>query len=176
MALRQRESFCAAPRLPFFSSLDGGFGRGFPRCMPIRQGGRKQAGTGRRYCRAHPDTFYFEDVYSTVAFSGKLLQSRDNGIANYDIAGGWMCKSPLYQKKLAAFGIDEAADALIEGKAYFIMSREEESLRGLSWIGVPYIENGVQVQAEEYDKINENYSVYQVIPFSESREYLRETK
>lgn len=128
------------------------------------------------YCRAHPDIFYFEDVYSTVAFSGKLLQSRDNGIANYDIAGGWMCKSPLYQKKLAAFGIDAAADALTEGKAYFIMSREEESLRGLSWIGVPYIENGVQVQAEEYDKINENYSVYQVIPFSESGEYLRETK
>lgn len=120
------------------------------------------------YCRAHPDIFYFEDVYSTVAFSGKLLESRENTLANYDIAGGWMCKSPLYQEKLAAFDIDVAADALAEGKADFIMSREEESLRGLSWIEVPFAENGVSVYLEKYDEINENYSVYRVIPLSGS--------
>lgn len=115
------------------------------------------------YCRAHPDTFYFEDVYSTVAFSGKLLERRDNAAANYDIAGGWMCKSPLYQKKLAAFGIENAADALAERKAGFIMSDEEISLRGLTWMEVPYAEQGLDVHIEEYDRINENYGVYQVI-------------
>lgn len=120
------------------------------------------------YCRAHPDIFYFEDVYSTVAFSGKLLESRENILANYDIAGGWMCKSPLYQEKLAAFDIDVASEALAEGKAGFIMSREEESLRGLSWIEVPFAENGVSVYLEKYDEINENYSVYRVIPLSGS--------
>ena len=120
------------------------------------------------YCRAHPDIFYFEDVYSTVAFSGKLLESRENILANYDIAGGWMCKSPLYQEKLAAFDIDVASEALAEGKAGFIMSREEESLRGLSWIEVPFAENGVSVYLEKYGEINENYSVYRVIPLSGS--------
>ncbi len=120
------------------------------------------------YCRAHPDIFYFEDVYSTVAFSGKLLESRENILANYDIAGGWMCKSPLYQEKLAAFDIDVASEALAEGKADFIMSREEESLRGLSWIEVPFAENGVSVYLEKYGEINENYSVYRVIPLSGS--------
>lgn len=128
------------------------------------------------YCRAHPNMFYFEDVYSTVAFSGKLLECRDNTLANYDIAGGWMCKSPLYQKKLAAFGIEEAADALREGKADFIMSHEEERLRGLSWIEVLYGERGVDVYIEKYDGISENYGVYQIIPLSENGQLLRETK
>ena len=120
------------------------------------------------YCRATPDRFYFEDVYSTVAFSGKLLECRDHTLANYDIAGGWMCKSPLYQKKLAAFGIEEAADALAEGKADFIMSHEEENLRGLSWMEAPYMEKGMAVYIEKYDEISENYSVYRVVPVSES--------
>lgn len=118
------------------------------------------------YCRAHPDTFYFEDVYSTVAFSGKLLECRDNALANYDIAGGWMCKSPLYRDKLAAFGIGNAADALAEGKADFIMSCEEESMRGLTWLTVLYEEHGRDVHIEKYGEINENYGLYRVIPDS----------
>lgn len=128
------------------------------------------------YCRARADTFYFEDVYSTVAFSGKLLEYRDNTIANYDIAGGWMCKSPLYREKLAAFGIDSAADALAQGRADFIMSDEEKSLRGLTWLEVPYAEKGLTVYIEEYGRIGENYGVYQVIPISESGQFLREAK
>lgn len=128
------------------------------------------------YCRAHPDIFYFEDVYSTVAFSGRLLECRDNTPANYDIAGGWMCKSPLYRDKLAAFGIGDAVQALAEGKADFIMSDEEIRLRGLTWLAVPFAEKGLDVYVEEYGRIGENYGVYQVIPVSETGTYLRETK
>ena len=124
----------------------------------------------------HPDTFYFEDVYSTVAFSDKLFACRDNVIANYDIAGGWMCKSPLYRKKLAAFGIEEAAEALVEGKADFIMSDEEEALRGLIWMEIPYAEHDVAVYVEEYGRIGDSYGVYQVIPVSESGQFLRDRK
>lgn len=114
------------------------------------------------YCRTHPDTFYIEDVYSTVAFSGKLLECRDNAPANYDIAGGWMCKSPLYREKLAVFGIEDAVDALAQGRADFIMSDEEISLRGLTWLAVPYAEKGLDVYVEEYGRIGKNYGVYQV--------------
>lgn len=128
------------------------------------------------YCRERLGIFYFEDVYSTVAFSGKLLECRDNAIANYDIAGGWMCKSPLYQEKLAAFGIENAADALAEGKADFIMSDEEISLRGLSWLEVPYAERGMEVQVEECDRIGKNYGVYQIVPISENGQHMREIK
>lgn len=128
------------------------------------------------YCRAHPDTFYLEDVYSTVAFSGKLLERRENTLANYDIAGGWMCKSPLYREKLAAFDIEEAGEALAQGNADFIMSDEEEGLRGLLWLAVFYAENGMDVLIEEYDRIGEEYGVYQVIPVSAEGQYLREIK
>lgn len=128
------------------------------------------------YCRARPDTFHFEDVYSTVAFSGKLLECRENTVANYDIAGGWMCKSPLYREKLAAFGIESAADALAEGKAAFIMSDEEESLRGLTWLETSYAEMGLAVYVEECDRIGEDYGVYQVIPISGTGQFPRETK
>lgn len=148
-----------------------GLWKGFP-AVQADQVRRQEAGREWEaidtYCRAHPDTFYFEDVYSTVAFSGKLLEWRDHTLANYDIAGGWMCKSPLYPKKLAAFGIEAAADALAEGQADFIMSHEEESLRGLSWMEVPYTEKGMAVYIEKYDEIGESYSVYQVIPVSET--------
>ena len=118
------------------------------------------------YCRAHPDTFYFEDVYSTVAFSGKLLECRDNALANDYIAGGGLCKIPRYRDKLAAFGIGNAADALAEGKADFIMSCEEESMRGLTWLTVLYEEHGRDVHIEKYGEINENYGLYRVIPDS----------
>lgn len=128
------------------------------------------------YCRARPDTFYFEDVYSTVAFSGKLLECRDNAVSNYDIAGGWMCKSPLYREKLAAFGIGDAVDALAEGRSAFIMSDEEISLRGLVWLEIPFAGKEMKVSVEEYDRIGENYGVYQIIPISEEGQYLREAK
>lgn len=121
------------------------------------------------YCRAHPDTFYFEDVYSTVAFSGKLLECRDNAPANYDIVGGWMCKSPLYRQKLAAFGIEDAADALAQGKADFIMSDAEAGEQGLTWLAIPYAEKGLDVYVEEYGRIGENYGVYQVIPMGRGK-------
>ncbi len=118
------------------------------------------------YCRTHPDTFYFEDVYSTVAFSGKLLAKRDNTIANYDIAGGWMCKSPLYWEKLAHYGIGAADEALLSGKAYFIMSDAEKQERGLDWMRGYYAEKGIRVEIREHDRINGNYRVYRVIPDS----------
>lgn len=161
--------FGAAAALLLLSAW--GLWKGFPAVradQARRQGINREWEAIDTYCRAHPNTFYFEDVYSTVAFSGKLLECRDHTLANYDIAGGWMCKSPLYQKKLAAFGIEAAADALAEGQAYFIMSREEESLRGLSWMEVPYTEKGMAVYIEKCDEISENYSVHQVIPVSET--------
>lgn len=171
-----RNLLAAAAAILLLLSLWGLY-KGFP-AVQADQAGRQEINRDWEaidaYCRAHPNTFYFEDVYSTVAFSGKLLECRDNTPANYDIAGGWMCKSPLYRKKLAAFGIGEAADALAEGKADFIMSDEEERLRGLVWLEVPYVENGLHVYVEEYGRIGENYGVYQVIPVSESGQLLRE--
>ena len=55
------------------------------------------------YCRAHPKTLYLEDIYSTVAYSEKLMTDRDKPF-NYDLMGGWLVKSPLTSRKLSTFG------------------------------------------------------------------------
>ena len=68
------------------------------------------------YCAAHPENFYFTDVYSTVAYSEKMFarQTGDAAPANHDLLGGWAYGSPLYEKKLAAFGLTNAAQALLQ--------------------------------------------------------------
>lgn len=115
------------------------------------------------YCREHKEDFYFEDVYSTVAFSQKMFTDVNNTYANYDILGGWMCKSPLYQDKLAQYGIESAADALLDqDHVYFIMSNAEVADRGIDWIVDYYAGRGIAVSVCKSDKINENYAVYKV--------------
>lgn len=117
------------------------------------------------YCRGHEENFYFEDVYSTVSFSRRLFDGSDNGYANYDIMGGWMCKSPLYYEKLQRSGIEDAGEALHEGEnAYLIMSDIEAAERGLDWITDYYAAQGTATRTEEVDVIGENvrYHVYRI--------------
>lgn len=115
------------------------------------------------YCREHPQNFYFEDVYSTVAFSQKIFGNADTGYANYDILGGWICKSPLYREKLRRSDIVSAGEAFIgKGHVYLIMSDTEVSDIGTGWITEYYGAQGVRVTVEETDRIGEHYFVYQI--------------
>lgn len=117
------------------------------------------------YCRNHEENFYFEDVYSTVSFSRRMFDGSDNSYANYDIMGGWMCKSPLYYEKLKRSGIEGAGEALCAGdNAYLIMSDLEAVERGLDWITAYYAAQGIEVRTEEVDVIGENvrYHVYRI--------------
>lgn len=66
-----------------------------------------------QYLRQQSDDFYFIDVYSSVGYTEKMFVDVDNSLANYDIMGGWACKSPLQRKKLAAFGISNMEEALL---------------------------------------------------------------
>ncbi len=112
-----------------------------------------------RYCEAHPDNFYFEDVYSTVAFSEKLFAGECNLLANYDIMGGWLCKSPLYEEKLRAFGIASMEEGLSEmDNVYFIASGDS----GTDWLTAYYGEKGIAVSVEQVDVIADTYAVYQL--------------
>lgn len=117
------------------------------------------------YCREHEDNFYFEDVYSTVAFSRKLFDGSDNSYANYDIMGGWMCKSPLYREKLRQSGIDRADEALrASDKVYLIMSDAEAAERGTEWITAYYAAQNMEVTVEQAEAIGEaaRYHVYRI--------------
>lgn len=115
------------------------------------------------YCRTHHDNFYFEDVYSTVAFSQKMFTEVNNTFANYDILGGWMNKSPLYQEKMAQYAIDSVTDALLhQDNVYLIMSDKEAAEQGFDWMIDYYADKGITVSVIRRDTINENYAVYEV--------------
>lgn len=115
------------------------------------------------YCRERKENFYFEDVYSTVLFSHKLFGQRDNTYANYDILGGWMCKSPLYYEKLGRYNIVSVSKELpLREDLYVIMSDEELEDRGLSWLTDYYKAQGIMVVARQVDRIDEGYAVYQI--------------
>ncbi|MGN1151878.1 MAG: hypothetical protein ACI4SN_06945 [Lachnospiraceae bacterium] len=116
------------------------------------------------YCRAHEDSFYFEDVYSTVAFSQKMFANVNDTLANYDILGGWMCKSPLYQAKLKQYHIDSAADVLLyQDNVYLIMSDTEAAGQGFDWLTDYYADRGITVSVQQSDRINDIYAVYKVL-------------
>lgn len=117
------------------------------------------------YCRERKENFYFEDVYSTVAFSRRLFDGSDNSYANYDIMGGWMCKSPLYREKLRRSGIGNAGEALCtQDNVYFIISDAEKADRGLEWIAAYYAAHNIEVTVEQVETVGESgrYHVYSI--------------
>lgn len=112
-----------------------------------------------QYCRAYPDNFYFMDVYSTVGHSRKIFQDVDNSLANYDIMGGWLCKSPLYDEKLKQFGITSMEEGLLDhDNVYFITEKDNET----GWLSAYYAGKEVPVSVEEVDRIGETYIVYRI--------------
>lgn len=112
-----------------------------------------------QYCGAHPDNFYFKDVYSTVGYSQKIFQDVDNSLANHDIMGGWLCKSPLYDEKLEKFGITTMEEGLLfHDNVYFVTSKDSDT----SWLAAYYTGKGFTVGIEEVDSIEETYTVYQL--------------
>ncbi len=114
------------------------------------------------YCREHPDNFYFEDVYSTVGFSEKIFKNVDNSLANYDIMGGWMCKSPLYRKKLEKFEITTMEEALLSAdNVYFIMETGTPD-SSTEWLRAYYQEKGNTVSIEAVESIGDRYEVYRI--------------
>lgn len=115
------------------------------------------------YCREHKENFYLEDVYSTVAFSRRMFADVDNSYANYDIMGGWMCKSPLYCEKLKQYDIDAVGDALLNrDNVFLIMSREEVQHGRESELMDYYRAQSVEAELECIDIIDDNYPVYRI--------------
>lgn len=122
------------------------------------------------YCKSHPENFYFEDVYSTVSFSQKIFKNVDNTLTNYDIMGGWMCKSPLYREKLKQFGITTMEDGLLyEAFVYFIIDRESAG-GNVDWLMTYYAQKGIEVSVEQEDSIDGRYIVCKVQVEKEARE------
>lgn len=98
------------------------------------------------YCGERGDSFYFVDVYSTVAYSEKMFTEVDNGFRNYELLGGWAAKSPLMEEKLAYAGVQEPYEALLgDEKVYFLIHRE----RPADWLIAFYQEKGKEIELRQ---------------------------
>lgn len=112
------------------------------------------------YCRAHPKTLYLEDVYSTIAYSEKLMTDRDKPF-NYDLMGGWLVKSPLTSRKLSAFGFSSMGEAVRAGEGVNILAEEGSDM---SWLKEFFADTGVEAELLRVGGIEGGTDIYQVIP------------
>ena len=71
----------------------------------------------------HASTLFLEDVYSTVAYSEKIMLDRDKPF-NYDLLGGWLVKSPLTKQKLSAFGYASMGEAARSSEKVCLLADE----------------------------------------------------
>ena len=112
------------------------------------------------YCSAHPDSFYFEDVYSTIidgeSFNEKMFEDADNTIKNRDLLGGWIANSPLYREKLALYGVSGVADAVLNNDNVFIICSDEYDM---DWVSDYYADRETAVSIDRIDDIAGAYGV-----------------
>lgn len=125
----------------------------------------------KEYCRRNPEHFYFFDVYSAVSYpvepymgtpySEKMFVNVDNRIGNYDIMGGWLVKSPSYQEKLKAFGMESMSEGLLYGENVYMMA---ELAKGTDDIATYFAEQGVTVEVSLQEQICDLIGVYAIEP------------
>lgn len=105
------------------------------------------------------ENFYFMDVYSSVAYSEKMFENVDNSLDNYDIMGGWACKSPLWRKKLAAYHIVSMEQALLEREDVYFVKRKDEDME---WLPAYYEGHGKKIQPFLIDTISGEFEIYSI--------------
>ncbi len=110
------------------------------------------------------ENFYLIDVYSSVSYQGipyseKMFHNVDNSLDNYDIMGGWACKSPLQRKKFRAFDIKTMEQGLREKEnVYFVRMTGED----MSWLPAYYEAHGTPVEVTLADTVAGIFEIYRV--------------
>ena len=132
------------------------------------------------YFGENKDNFYFVDVYTSVTcgenmaqdettFSEKLFENVDNSYQNHDIMGGWACKSPLYDKKMAKAGFEDMQSALLTDKAYFVQTKpveanavEDVSPDSTEWLVKYYEDKGIDIEVTPKEIVGNAFVIYSV--------------
>lgn len=123
----------------------------------------------KAYGKAHSGCFYFQDVYSAVSYpfepyagtfySEKIFAGVDNSLANYDMMGGWLVKSPSQIKKLRHFGIESMRNGLLYQENVYLMAELEKGTDDF----LAYLEEqGAEVKIELADEICGVIGVYRI--------------
>lgn len=124
----------------------------------------------QQYCKEHcgqeEANYYFFDVFSSVAYSEKMFAASDNSLSNYDLMGGWICKSPLYEQKLAQFGLTTMEGALTDKEYVYLLCRLDRPEADMEWLYDYYAKMRSEVKIVQTDTIQVNgqdiFGVYQL--------------
>lgn len=118
-----------------------------------------------KYIKADKDNFYWIDLYTSVSYtseeytsysySEKMFANVDNSFENYDTLGGWVCKSPLQQKKLDKYKLSDIQSSLLQDGVYFVITDESST----DWIVSYYNSKGVEVSLDEVDVVADKFRI-----------------
>lgn len=114
------------------------------------------------YCAARQNWLFLEDVYSTVDFSERITVDRQKPF-NYDLLGGWLVKSPLTARKLAAFGFSSMGEALRSGGNVFLLCSTQTDM---DWLRAYFAEEELPYGVVRTGSAAEGVDLYQVLPVS----------
>lgn len=121
------------------------------------------------YCKKHASTLFLEDVYSTVAYSEKIMLDRDKPF-NYDLLGGWLVKSPLTRQKLSAFGYASMGEAARSSEKVCLLADEGTDM---SWLTEYLEEQGEPGMLLRIGSAGEGVEVYQFLSEERINEMFR---
>lgn len=121
------------------------------------------------YCKKHASTLFLEDVYSTVAYSEKIMLDRDKPF-NYDLLGGWLVKSPLTKQKLSAFGYASMGEAARSSEKVCLLADEGTDM---SWLTEYLEERGEPGILLRIGSAGEGVEVYQFLSEERINEMFR---
>ena len=83
----------------------------------------------------------------------------DNSLVNYDIMGGWACKSPLWRKKLSAFGIENMEEALTDrSDVYYVQEKGADT----GWLSEYYEDHGDPISLTLVGTVDDSFEIYSV--------------
>ena len=121
------------------------------------------------YCEKHASTLFLEDVYSTVAYSEKIMLDRDKPF-NYDLLGGWLVKSPLTRQKLSVFGYASMGEAARSSEKVCLLADEGTDM---SWLTEYLEEQGEPGMLLRIGSAGEGVEVYQFLSEERINEMFR---
>ena len=111
--------------------------------------------------------FYFIDVYSSVSYTEKMFEGVDNSLDNYDIMGGWACKSPLWRKKLSVYDINSMEQALTDREDVFYV---QEAGADTAWLSAYYADRNVEINMELTERVGESFEIYRIMRAAKAAE------
>jgi len=108
------------------------------------------------YSAQHPDDFFFMDVYSSIYFTEKVFIQQQTG-KNRELLGGWICNSPLYYKKLQAYGMASVEEGFVDHDNVFLVQKGESDL---DWLVAYYESKGYRINITEEKILDGGLVIY----------------